>query len=83
MSGISFKSVQKDGSVDWSAVRNVDLIKFESSITLQVLEWVGWYMCIYIYFVKQLNCALSLSLSLSLMPFLPLQSLSTHFFIRV
>ena len=36
MTGISFKSVRKDGTVDWSAIRNVKLIKFELSITHQV-----------------------------------------------
>lgn len=40
MTGVSFRSVRQDGTVDWSAVRNLDVWKFESTITLQVTVWL-------------------------------------------
>ena len=36
MTGISYNGVDKDGSVDWSGVANVNLIKLDSTITFQV-----------------------------------------------
>lgn len=36
MTGISFKSVDDRGNVDWSGVRNVNITKFETTTTLQV-----------------------------------------------